>query len=146
MSQPAPIVRGAALPLTSDARKKRQRIIDSRRLSEAGFDPGAISSRKRKQLVADLKSLARKQNARNQAGIKRLHALRIRQAMPAFADILAIQAVYAMAEAMTKETGIPHEVDHVVPLLGKEVCGLHWEGNLRPIQRTMNRRKGNRLI
>lgn len=37
------------------------------------------------------------------------------------------------------------EVDHVVPLNGKEVSGLHVVGNLQVITRTENRAKGNRF-
>jgi len=47
------------------------------------------------------------------------------------------------AQRLTRTTGVPHEVDHEVPLLGKAVCGLHWEGNLRVVARSENRRKGN---
>jgi hypothetical protein len=61
--------------------------------------------------------------------------------MPPWADREAIQAIYAEAR---KLTGIPHEVDHIEPLLGKNSSGLHVEYNLRVITRTENRRKGNR--
>lgn len=37
------------------------------------------------------------------------------------------------------------EVDHVVPLNGKEVSGLHVVGNLQVITRTENRAKKNRF-
>lgn len=64
--------------------------------------------------------------------------------MPSWADVAAIQAIYAEAQRLTTETGVPHEVDHVVPLLGRGVTGLHWEGNMRVVTRTENRRKSNR--
>lgn len=51
-----------------------------------------------------------------------------------------------MARQMTLATGIPHEVDHVVPLLGKTVSGLHVENNLRVIPMLENRRKSNIFI
>lgn len=54
-------------------------------------------------------------------------------------------ALYAQAASLTKETGVPHEVDHTIPLRGKYVSGLHVPTNLRVIPRTANRMKGRRL-
>ena len=57
----------------------------------------------------------------------------------------AIAAIYAESERLTRETGIPHEVDHIYPIQGKTVTGLHHEDNLRVVPRHVNRAKGNRL-
>ena len=65
-------------------------------------------------------------------------------AMPGWADPGAIENCYLEAERMSIETGIPHDVDHIVPLQSKLVCGLHWEGNLVVIPSSENRKKGNR--
>jgi hypothetical protein len=54
-----------------------------------------------------------------------------------------IQAFYDEAHRLTMETGIPHEVDHIEPLQGKDVCGLHVPWNLRVIRMELNRQKGN---
>ena len=56
----------------------------------------------------------------------------------------AFAAIYAEAARLTKETGIPHEVDHEVPLQGINVCGLHWHENLRIVTAFVNRSKGNK--
>lgn len=79
------------------------------------------------------------------AACKRLHEARKQGARPRWADADAIAAIYAECARITRLTGIPHEVDHIVPLLGREVCGLHVEGNLRVVPRHVNRRKSNKL-
>lgn len=79
------------------------------------------------------------------AACKRLHEARKQEARPRWADVDAIAAIYAECARITRATGVPHEVDHVIPLLGRGVCGLHVEANLRIVPRHVNRRKSNKL-
>lgn len=70
----------------------------------------------------------------------------ILRAMPQWVNQEQLAEVYGLRDLVSKETGVPHDVDHIVPLQGKTVCGLHVPWNLRVIPRIENRKKGNRLI
>ena len=59
------------------------------------------------------------------------------QATPKWADKELIQDMYMEAKYQQME------VDHIVPLKGRTVCGLHWEGNLQLLTKSENCKKGN---
>jgi hypothetical protein len=65
-------------------------------------------------------------------------------ATPAWASKVRIAEIYALAQSRTKATGFEWQVDHVVPLQSKKVCGLHVENNLQVISANENRKKHNR--
>lgn len=67
------------------------------------------------------------------------------RATPKWADPVRMASVYAEAKALTTATGIKHEVDHVIPLKGVHVCGLHCESNLQILTRSENARKRNKF-
>lgn len=68
------------------------------------------------------------------------------QAVPPWVDEQAqdeMRIMYAVAQRVSKETGVPHEIDHMVPLKGESVCGLHTPDNLQIRPRAVNRAKHN---
>ncbi len=72
-------------------------------------------------------------------------ARRVRRATPAWADADAIREVYREARELAALTAQPHEVDHVIPLIHADVCGLHVAANLRAVASWFNREKSNRF-
>ena len=69
--------------------------------------------------------------------------LYIKQATPLWANMDAIKLEYDLAIWCSQVTGIAYHVDHVVPLRGKNVCGLHVHNNLQVIPATDNLSKSN---
>jgi len=62
---------------------------------------------------------------------------------PPWADKNKIQEIYIKAKMLSEETGIPHEVDHIIPSTHPMVCGLHVETNLQVLTKSQNRKKFN---
>lgn len=67
-----------------------------------------------------------------------------RRATPPWGDRAQTGLLFAQAERLTRETGVVHSVDHIVPLNGGTVCGLHWHGNLEVKPLDANVKKGAR--
>jgi len=76
---------------------------------------------------------------------KERRIIQLRLATPAWANQSAVIAVYRSRALIEKETGVPHDVDHIVPIINRRVCGLHCEFNLRVIPASENRRKSNKF-
>ena len=64
---------------------------------------------------------------------------------PSWANISEIADMYSLAMRLSADTGVQHHVDHIIPLKGRIVSGLHVSSNLQILTKTENLRKGNRV-
>lgn len=65
------------------------------------------------------------------------------KATPLWADEFIMSEAYDLAQLRTNVMGFKWEVDHIVPLQSKVVCGLHTQDNLQVIPSRLNKSKGN---
>lgn len=68
---------------------------------------------------------------------------RVISATPTWANKEKIGEIYRQADFMRQLSGMDYEVDHIVPITSKIVCGLHCEHNLQIITAEENMKKKN---
>lgn len=71
--------------------------------------------------------------------------VRLLSATPPWADMDAIKAVYSERDRIIAVTGEDHHVDHIIPLQGDLVCGLHVAENLQILTKAANLGKNNKF-
>ena len=83
----------------------------------------------------------------NHRGEKAAHCAKRRAAKlertPPWANMKKIERIYMLANWASKFTDEPLEVDHIIPLQGKNISGLHVHTNLQILKRSENQAKSN---
>lgn len=68
---------------------------------------------------------------------------RVKNQLPSDANFDIIKNIYSECRRISQKTGIPHEVDHIIPIAEG---GLHHQDNLQIITLTENRKKGSKIL
>lgn len=113
-------------------RKKPEYYIAKSMAWQAANKPKVAASRKRcyeKNRGEEIARVRRRQGRMRQ-GSEHMN----------LAEQVEVEAMYAFCKMFPG-----FEVDHIVPLNGKNVCGLHTPSNLQVLTRTQNRSKGNKV-
>ena len=143
------------------ANQTRAEYFRSYNQSEAGQKAKKLYYEKNRQQVIEKafsrpsveKAAAKKRyKAANPDLYKELVSLRrrrFRQATPAWLTAeqkMEIRMKYRLAIEMSRRTGVRYAVDHIVPLQGENVCGLHVPWNLDVVTQDENLKKSNKLV
>jgi len=59
--------------------------------------------------------------------------------------VTEIRRLYLEAQLLTIDSGVKHEVDHIIPLIHDLVCGLSVPLNMQTLTKAQNRRKASRF-
>jgi hypothetical protein len=130
--------------------EKRKKYNDLKKIWREDKNPSAAKASSDRHYRNNKEKRLRQTSAWKKAnpGLHNFHSAtrraRIYNATPKWANLKAIKNIYLKAAKLTKETGIQYEVDHIVPLAGKNVCGLHIHSNLQIISKIENVIKGTK--
>ena len=102
-----------------------------------------------KEEVNQYKKKYKQENPELYKALVSVRKRRHRNATPAWITAeqkLAMREMYLQAQKLTKITGERYVVDHIIPLISPDVCGLHVPWNLRVITQEENLKKSNKLL
>ena len=136
-------LRYAANHTCVECTKEQQVRAEQVRRERRDADP-EFGDHRRAQRAAQNSAYRKRNRAKKSAEWAAWRAKKL-QRTPAWADQEQIKAFYRLAAAFSK-LYVPHHVDHIIPLNGDTVSGLHVAVNLRIISAQDNLRKGSRLL
>lgn len=99
-------------------------------------------NKNRKKIIQEKYSKSEKGIVANNIKSSKRRA-RIKNQLSDDVDFNKITKIYEECRKLSIETGIPHEVDHIIPI---SKGGMHHQDNLQIITMSENRRKGSKIL
>ena len=124
--------------------KKKREYLDKKDVQVAARKRAKKWREENPDLKRELDRKFHEENKSYRAINSSRHRARKRNAIPKWLtkeDFEKIRFIYDECDRISRETGIPQNVDHIVPLAGKYVNGLHVPNNLRIITAQENNRR-----
>ena len=114
---------------------------------ERSTDPEIVRERTRvwRSKNPDWRSNYRRANLSRYAVHASARRARQMKRTPKWSTPICISALYRIADSL-RSAGVDVQVDHIVPLKGATVSGLHVRKNLQLLPSIENQRKNNRFI
>ena len=124
--------------------KQKQKVRNDRHVAKHPDFHAAVYQRHRDKIQARvqqfLKARPNYKNAANQQRKTRLY-----DATPQWLSLEHRRQIVSLYEEAANRPGGPWHVDHIVPLQGRNVCGLHVPWNLQILSAAENLAKGARI-
>ncbi|KKL97025.1 hypothetical protein LCGC14_1838570 [marine sediment metagenome] len=86
----------------------------------------------------------RQNNPDKAASYREIRNQYLKERTPRWANLDKIKEIYLERDRLIVETGVQHHVDHVIPLNGKCISGLHIHTNLQILTAAANLNKSNK--
>jgi len=120
--------------------------IRNRKRTEAkdywvGYGDEAYRDRKREYA----KSYYRKHKHRHKEGVRKRRRIEKSASVATKKGAIELRRIRLKAQMLSIDTGIKHEVDHIIPLIHKKICGLNVPANVQILTKQKNRAKASRL-
>lgn len=110
-------------------RNKNKEAIDKRHRNYVKNNPDKIKKAKKHYEI---------RNPEVRAEIKTRRRAAERLCVPEWSEKEKIRVIYQKAKWLSELTGLTYHVDHIIPIQGKDVCGLHVWSNLQILEASIN--------